>query len=159
MPKWVLGGTVAGVLSAGALLLVGNVQGQARAQQAGFLPYLDKEAVAAGGELYTEYCASCHGASLAGEANWRQRDSEGYLPAPPHDATGHTWHHPDAQLFMTTKFGTEAMVGNGYRSRMMGFEDVLSDREIVQILAFIKSTWPERIIEAHNQRNAAAQNQ
>ena len=31
--------------------------------------------------------------------NWQNRDDEGYLPAPPHDETGHTWHHPDEYLF------------------------------------------------------------
>ena len=26
------------------------------------------------------------------------------FPAPPHDASGHTWHHPDAMLFKVTKY-------------------------------------------------------
>jgi len=128
----------------------------AGAQQAGFLPYTNPSVIAEGQVIYEENCAACHGAQLEGEPNWRERDAEGYLPAPPHDPTGHTWHHPDAQLFMITKFGTEAMVGNGYQSRMGAYEDVLSDEEIVKVLAFIKSTWPDQIIEMHNERNAAA---
>ena len=41
---------------------------------------------------YQEYCASCHGVNLEGQANWRSRNQDGTLPAPPHDETGHTWH-------------------------------------------------------------------
>ena len=37
-----------------------------------------------------------------------------------------------------------AVVGGGYESDMPGFAGVLSDEEIRAILAFIKSTWPER---------------
>ena len=52
-----------------------------------------------GKTVYMENCASCHGAVLEGQANWQQRDSDGYMPAPPHDASGHTWHHPSSYLF------------------------------------------------------------
>lgn len=120
----------------------------------GFLPYTIPQAVENGQEIYADYCASCHGTDLAGEDNWRERDAEGYLPAPPHDATGHTWHHPDGQLFMIVKHGTEKLVGNGYKSRMIGFGDVLSDDQILEVLAYIKSTWPDRVIAQHNQINA-----
>jgi mono/diheme cytochrome c family protein len=149
------------ILAAGALCGVAIVMALGYGQDVqnrvdGFLPYTDTAAVARGGQLYADYCASCHGANLEGQANWRDRDADGYLPAPPHDASGHTWHHPDAQLFMITKFGTEAIVGNGYRSRMAGYQDMLTDAQIAEVLAFIKSTWPKQIIEAHNKRNAVA---
>lgn len=117
--------------------------------------YRDPQVVARGQALYVEYCASCHGEALEGQQDWRERDSEGYLPAPPHDETGHTWHHPDAQLYEITKLGTEAVVGGGYRSRMIGFGDTLDDTDIRAILAFIKSTWPRQIIERHDELNAA----
>jgi mono/diheme cytochrome c family protein len=125
------------------------------AQAEGIFPYTDPNVVNLGRDVYAENCASCHGADLKGEPNWRDRDEEGYLPAPPHDETGHTWHHPDKQLFLITKYGTEAMVGNGYRSRMAGYEEILTDVEILAVLAFIKSTWPKRIIDRHNMMNAA----
>jgi mono/diheme cytochrome c family protein len=67
----------------------------------------------------------------------------GRLPAPPHDASGHTWHHPDGVLFRIVKQGIEA-VGGGYESDMPGFGDILSDAEIAAALAYIKSTWPDR---------------
>lgn len=117
--------------------------------------HLDAETVALGQGLYAENCAACHGANLEGQADWQSRDADGYLPAPPHDETGHTWHHPTEQLFAITKLGTEAIVGGGYKSNMAGFGDVLSDDDIYAILAFIKSTWPDRIIERHDQMDAS----
>jgi mono/diheme cytochrome c family protein len=124
----------------------------------GLLPYDHPEAVARGEAIYAETCASCHGADLSGQEgmDWRVRDADGYLPAPPHDETGHTWHHPDAVLIAITTHGTEALIGGDYRSNMMGFGEVLSEQEILDVLAFIKSTWPERVIEIHDGINAQA---
>jgi cytochrome c len=59
----------------------------------------DKIITSLGKEIYTNNCASCHGKNLEGQPNWRERNDAGYLPAPPHDKTGHTWHHSDAYLF------------------------------------------------------------
>ncbi len=114
------------------------------------IPYDDAARVAEGAALYAEHCASCHGAELQGAPAWQEPGPDGLMPAPPHDETGHTWHHPDAHLFRITKLGTEAVVGGDHRSNMMGFGDVLSDRQILSTLAYIKSTWPPRVIEAHN---------
>lgn len=101
--------------------------------------------VARGKQLYDYHCAACHGAKLEGEANWKQRKANGTLPAPPHDATGHTWHHADQQLFQITKLGTAAIVGQGYVSNMPGFALALRDSDIWDILFYIKSKWPEEI--------------
>jgi len=111
----------------------------------------DADVVALGLGLYEENCAACHGADLAGQADWQSRDADGYLPAPPHDETGHTWHHPTEQLFAITKLGTEAIVGGSYKSNMTGFSDLMTDAEIHAVLAYIKSTWPRRIIDRHDQ--------
>ena len=56
---------------------------------------------------------------------------------------------------MITKFGTEAMAGPNYKSRMAGFQDTLQDDEIIAILAYIKSTWPKHIIARHDKMNAS----
>jgi len=137
-----------GLLAIG-LLLLGAVAGAAlwwRAAPPGAAdPARSAAVVALGAALYGAHCASCHGADLEGQPNWRQRNAEGLLPAPPHDGTGHTWHHPDAQLFAITKYGTAALVGGDYRSTMTGFGDVLGDDEIRAVLAYIKSRWPEEI--------------
>ncbi len=122
----------------------------------GLFPYEDAVAVAAGKVLYGDFCAACHGLELEGEPNWQSQDADGFMPAPPHDETGHTWHHADTLLYMITKFGTGHVVGEGYQTNMMGFTDVLSDEEILQTLAYIKSTWPPRLIEMHNTVNENA---
>lgn len=106
----------------------------------------DPPQVARGARIYADHCAACHGAQLEGEPDWRERKPNGRLPAPPHDASGHTWHHPDAQLFRITKQGVAAMVP-GYESDMPAFGPVLSDAEIAAVLAYIKSTWPDEIRE------------
>jgi len=36
---------------------------------------------------------------------------------------------------------------------MIGFGDVLSDDEIIAVLSYIKSTWPDRVREVHDERN------
>lgn len=103
------------------------------------------EVLARGKRLYAEHCASCHGANLEGQPDWRRRLPSGRLPAPPHDASGHTWHHPDEVLFRITREGPAALVGSGYESDMPAYKDVLSDAEIRAVLEFIRSTWPESI--------------
>ncbi|MEK9621759.1 MAG: cytochrome c [Alphaproteobacteria bacterium] len=110
----------------------------------------DPSVVALGKQVYTQNCASCHGANLEGQANWRQRDPNGYLPAPPHDETGHTWHHPDAYLFVMTKYGIEKMIGKAYPNNMPAYEGKLTDEEIIAALSFIKSTWPKHIQQKHD---------
>lgn len=104
----------------------------------------DPAQLALGRRVYAEHCASCHGANLEGQPDWRSRRPNGRLPAPPHDASGHTWHHPDGVLLQITKLGPAAIVGGSYESDMPGFEGVLPDAEIQAALDFIKSTWPER---------------
>lgn len=99
------------------------------------------ETVTAGKAAYNANCASCHGANLEGQANWRQRAPSGRLPAPPHDETGHTWHHADKVLFNLTKYGPQFVAGPNYESDMPAFDGVLSDDEIIAALSYIKSTW------------------
>jgi mono/diheme cytochrome c family protein len=102
------------------------------------------ETLRLGQELYAANCASCHGAKLEGQPDWKRRLPTGRMPAPPHDETGHTWHHADSDLFRLTKEGVAAVVGGGYQSDMPAFAEALSDDEIGAILAYIKSAWPER---------------
>jgi mono/diheme cytochrome c family protein len=119
----------------------------------------DKELVLLGKDVYAQQCAACHGANLEGQANWRQRDNKGYMPAPPHDANGHTWHHPDEYLFSVTKYGIEETLGREYPNNMPAYKTLLTDKQIVAVLSYIKSTWSERIQNQHDQINIRANNQ
>ncbi len=117
----------------------------------------DQQQLAMGARVYLQNCASCHGANLEGQSNWRKRKVNGRLRAPPHDETGNTWHHPDEQLFRLTKHGMKPPLAPvGYESDMPAFADILTDNETLAVLSFIKSTWPlkeraiqERIDKAH----------
>lgn len=114
------------------------------------IPFGDETQIALGESLYADHCAACHGADREGESGWQTPDQDGYYPAPPLDQNGHAWHHPDTLLFDIVKLGPEAVVGGGYRSRMPGLGDTLSDNEILAILAYVKASWPLLIAEAHN---------
>ncbi|MAY86364.1 MAG: cytochrome C [Pseudooceanicola sp.] len=138
------------ILGIGALAaLVATVYvwtGSAADVRSGVMP--ESVDLVAGEALYAGTCAACHGANLEGQADWRSPGEDGRLPAPPHDETGHTWHHADQLLFDYTKLGgREVMVAQGmeFDSGMLGFGDQLSDEEIWNILGYIKSTWPKEI--------------
>ncbi len=105
----------------------------------------DAVLVARGEAVYSEQCAHCHGERLEGAADWRTRNADGTLPPPPHDETGHTWHHPDQQLFGMVKLGGAASAPPGFVSAMPAYQDVLADGDIWAVLAFIKSWWPDGI--------------
>lgn len=128
---------VFGGLAAAAWLLAGcgGESGQADA-----LALLEGEAI------YKAECTSCHGLKLEGQPEWRTRRPDGKLPAPPHDASGHTWHHPFEQLFAIVKFGmVPPNAPGGYLSDMPAFGGKLTDEQIRRVLAYIESTWPSEI--------------
>jgi mono/diheme cytochrome c family protein len=105
----------------------------------------DAAKIALGAKSYAQHCASCHGAKLEGQPNWRERLPNGRLPAPPHDESGHTWHHPDFVLFAITKNGlVPPYAPPNYASDMPAFAGKLSDDEIWAVLAYIKSHWKTR---------------
>ena len=110
----------------------------------------DGAKVALGRKTYAENCAACHGARLEGQPNWRLRLPNGRMPAPPHDETGHTWHHTDEVLFGITKYGLVQgkYAPPGYESDMPAFKDKLSDQEIWAVLSFIESHWKTKDVQA-----------
>jgi mono/diheme cytochrome c family protein len=116
----------------------------------------DAEAIALGAEIYAAECAACHGAALEGQPDWRSPGPDGLLPAPPHDASGHTWHHDDATLFTLTKHGLAGLMDDALPSGMPAYEGVLTDAEIVAVLSYIKSTWPGDVRARHDAINARA---
>ena len=111
--------------------------------------------VQVGRQIYADNCATCHGADLQGQPDWKQRLANGRMPAPPHDATGHTWHHSDRDLYNLTKLGVATVMGNGYESDMPAFGGKLSDDDIRAVLAYIRNTWPVRVQQAQAKITAA----
>lgn len=111
------------------------------------------EQVARGKAVYDRHCAACHGANLEGQPNWQEKLPTGRMPAPPHDASGHTWHHPDAVLFGITKHGLVPgkYAPPKYQSDMPAFGGRISDDDIWAAFAYIKSTWPDKIRAAQAQ--------
>ncbi len=117
----------------------------------------DPAQVAMGRAVYQQNCGSCHGVRLEGQPNWRVRKPDGRLPAPPHDENGHTWHHPDEQLFRITKLGVKPpLAPEGYESDMPAFGDSLTDEQIWAVLAFIKRTWSSEIRRRQDRRSQGA---
>lgn len=114
-----------------------------------FIGPSDGALVSRGKVIYASHCAACHGPDLEGQPDWRKRMPNGRLPAPPHDETGHTWHHPDTALIDIVKNGLVPgkTAPSGYESDMPAFGRLLSDADIVAVLAYIKSTWPSEAFE------------
>ncbi len=110
------------------------------------------EVVAQGRQIYTTNCASCHGVNLEGQPDWQQANPDGSLRAPPHDETGHTWHHNDTALIESIKLGGARLPANVGTSTMPAYNVILTDQEIVAVLTYIKSTWPNDILATQQSR-------
>lgn len=94
-----------------------------------------------GAELYGANCQTCHGGAAGA----------GMMAIPPaHDATGHTWHHPDCQLVETVLNGSgpmgpmmRAMTRAGDAPAMPAFREALTEADVADILAYIKTLWTQ----------------
>ena len=118
---------------------------QAEATDLPPLPTLDPDQIALGETVYAQNCASCHGANLEGEADWKTQNEDDSFRAPPHTVDGHTWHHPDSLLLEAIELGGARYdgVNVGGTSNMPAFNESLTNEEITAVLTYIKSTWPE----------------
>lgn len=136
------------VLGAGAL-----IYGSLTDSGAAYIDSSDQMRVTHGKQVYANNCAACHGAKLEGQPDWRIRQANGRLPAPPHDETGHTWHHPDAILIDIIKNGLVPGVTAppGYVSDMPAYGTSLTDQDIQAVLAYIKSSWPKQALDAQKE--------
>lgn len=100
--------------------------------------------VADGQVVYEANCAACHGDSTTPPP----------LPgAPTHSALGHTWHHQDRMLVEWVLDGVPlAQV-------MPTFRSVLSEDEARSAIAYIKTFWPDEIIEMQTEGSAQYERQ
>ena len=102
-------------------------------------PELSQGSILVGELIYKEQCASCHGANLEGQPNWKTPGADGKYPAPPHDDSGHTWHHPDDVL---VKIILDGGNGNpGAPSNMPAFRGKLTPIQLEGLLSYFKSKW------------------
>lgn len=141
---------VLGILAVAAGLFI---YGSSTSSKPAYIDPSDQALVTLGQQIYTNNCAACHGAQLEGQAEWRVRQADGRLPAPPHDETGHTWHHPDAVLIDIVKNGLVPgkTAPPGYVSDMPAYGKSLSDSEIAAVLAYIKNSWPPKALSVQKQ--------
>ena len=107
-------------------------------------PTLNPDEIALGQTVYAANCADCHGVNLKGEADWKIKNDDGSFRSPPHDETGHTWHHPDEELLEAIRLGGARFEGMNIdvKSTMPAFGESLTEEEITAVLTYIKSTWP-----------------
>lgn len=101
------------------------------------IPTLNPEWVTQGAMFYAQECGTCHGANLEGALDWKKPLPDGSFAPPPHDSSGHTWHHPDSLLLAIIAEGGDP----AYNSKMPAFRDKLTEPERRAVLEFIKSTW------------------
>jgi S-disulfanyl-L-cysteine oxidoreductase SoxD len=102
----------------------------------------DAAMVRQGKSIYLGRCASCHGRNLQGQPLWQLTDEFAGRRAPAHDKTGHTWQHSDEDLFYMTKYGRFPGLPASTVSFMPAFRNILADREIIAVMAFMKAAWP-----------------
>ena len=107
----------------------------------------DSEQIHRGKTIYEKNCSSCHGAQGEGQKPNSPKggiNANGTYIAPSLNGTGHAWHHSNEELFKTVKEGSIAS-----DSPMRGFGDRLSDENIVSVIQYFKSLWPEKIRTHH----------
>ena len=106
-----------------------------------------------GANVYAANCASCHGANLEGQPDWKTPNPDGTWRAPPHDDSGHTWHHPDEYILDRIINGTSGLEPNMRAlSNMPAYGEILSDDQITAVLAYNKGQWSTRVQEMQSQR-------
>ena len=152
--RWFWGIGAIGLLFAGLLVwwLVEGLGSSQSGNPPGEAPgALNQRNIERSRALYLANCSQCHGTEGEGQPNWRQRNPDGTFLAPPHDSTGHTWHHGDSLLFRIIQDGGKVYEDPGFKSMMPAFGDMLSSEEIRAVITYLKSLWDA------NQRDSQAE--
>lgn len=111
----------------------------------GTAPATDAAATRAGRAVYVAQCATCHGARGEGAPAWDQPDALGEMPAPPHNAEGHTWKHSDAMLYRIVQEGWRDTFNKTDRLTMPAFKGQLSRADTIAVIEYLKTLWtPEQ---------------
>lgn len=116
---------------------------------------IDETQIAQGQQLFTQYCAACHGVTGQGQFpdTPLEPDTTGRYGAPPHNDAGHTWHHDDELLIRYVREGGMGDPASFYP--MPPFGSQLSDDQIITIIAYFKTLWSDEH-RAYQQRETDA---
>jgi cbb3-type cytochrome c oxidase subunit III len=90
------------------------------------------ESIEAGKKLYARHCASCHGQSGKGDGGMALSGGT------PSDLTDETWDYgsTDGEIFVAIR--------DGVSSDMLAYKEKLSEKQIWQIVHFIRSIGPKQ---------------
>lgn len=100
-----------------------------------------------GAGLFQQNCAVCHGANAEGTSDWKKTDANGNYPPPPLDGSAHAWHHSIPQLARSIKEGGIKLGGV-----MPPFAEKLSDQDVLAVIAYFQSRWPDDIYTRWHER-------
>ncbi|MDH3635019.1 MAG: cytochrome c [Gammaproteobacteria bacterium] len=110
--------------------------------------WFTQEVVDYGAPRYQKNCAVCHGVNAEGTKEWKKPDENGNYPPPPLNGTAHAWHHSIPQLARSIKEGGIKLGGV-----MPAFVDKLSDQEVLAVIAYFQSKWPDEVYKVWHDRN------
>lgn len=110
--------------------------------------WFNQDIVDYGGPLFQQNCAVCHGVNAEGTKEWKKTDANGNYPPPPLDGSAHAWHHSIPQLARSIKEGGIKLGGV-----MPAFGDKLSDQDVLAVIAYFQSKWPDEVYKAWHDRN------
>ena len=104
--------------------------------------WYSKVQVELGKQIFTEYCAECHGKEAQGKnLFWKKRLPSGKMPPPPLNGTAHAWHHRLSELKLAISEGGKI----GGDEHAFGF--VLNDVKTLALIAFFQSYWSDQIYQ------------
>ena len=109
--------------------------------------WFDQPVVDLGNGLFQQHCATCHGSDAEGTRDWKTADADGNYPPPPLDGSAHAWHHSIPQLARSIKQGGVQIGGV-----MPPFGDKLSNAEVLAVIAYFQSKWPDEVYRAWHER-------
>jgi len=92
--------------------------------------------------VFSNNCVVCHGKNAEATADWKTPDVNGAYPPPPLNGSAHAWHHPLSVLGRTVYLGGAPVGG-----QMPAFKDVLSETEIIDVIAHFQTYWSDPIYE------------
>ncbi len=91
----------------------------------------DDESIEAGKKVYQRRCASCHGPTGKGDGGMALSGGT------PSDLTDETWDYgsTDGEIFVNIR--------DGFSADMLAYKDKLKEKEIWQVVTFIRSLGPK----------------